>query len=126
TCPHYLLMDESDMDHLGARGKINPPLRDHAARAGLWDLMARRGVDMVTSDHAPWHLDKKSNSDIFANASGAPGVQTLLPTLFSEVVATGRMDVNVFQRLVAEGPARAFGLYPRKGALMPGADADLV
>jgi allantoinase len=126
TCPHYLLLDDSDMDHLGARGKINPPLRDHAARAGLWDLLAHGRVDMVTSDHAPWQLDRKNQADIFANASGAPGVQTLLPTLFSEGVAAGRIDINTFQRLVAEGPARAFGLYPRKGTLSPGADADIV
>jgi allantoinase len=126
TCPHYLLLEECDMDELGARGKINPPLRDHAARDGLWNLIAEGAVDMVTSDHAPWQLDKKNQSDIFANASGAPGVQTLLPTLFSEGVAAGRIDINAFQRLVAEGPARAFGLYPRKGSLSPGADADIV
>jgi allantoinase len=126
TCPHYLLLEESDMDALGPRGKINPPLRSHADRTGLWDLLAKGRVDMVTSDHAPWHLDKKSNPDIFANASGAPGVQTLLPTLFSEGVAAGLIDINMFQRLTAEGPARAFGLYPRKGALTAGADADIV
>ncbi len=126
TCPHYLLLDESDMDALGPRGKINPPLRSHADRLGLWNVLAEGRVDMVTSDHAPWHLDKKSNADIFANASGAPGVQTLLPTLFSEGVAAGQIDVDQFQRLIAEGPARAFGLYPHKGALVPGADADIV
>jgi allantoinase len=126
TCPHYLLLEESDMDELGARGKINPPLRDHAAREGLWSLLAQDGVDMVTSDHAPWRLDKKNDPDIFANASGTPGVQTLLPALFSEGVASGRIDIGTFQRLIAEGPARAFGLYPRKGALMPGSDADVV
>ncbi|HEY3061889.1 MAG TPA: amidohydrolase family protein, partial [Chloroflexota bacterium] len=126
TCPHYLLLEESDMDALGPRGKINPPLRDHSERMGLWDLLAAENVDMVTSDHAPWHLDKKGNADIFANASGAPGVQTLLPTLFSEGVAAGRISIDMFQRLIAEGPARAFGLYPRKGTLSPGADADIV
>jgi allantoinase len=126
TCPHYLLLDESDMDELAARGKINPPLRDAASRAGLWDLMARGSVDMVSSDHAPWLLDKKNQPDIFANASGAPGVQTLLPTVFSEGVAPGRIDIHRFQHLVSEGPARAFGLYPRKGTLSPGADADIV
>ena len=88
--------------------------------------MAQGYVDMVTSDHAPWQWDKKNQSDIFANASGAPGVQTLLPTLFSEGVSAGRIDINMFQQLVAEGPARAFGLYPRKGILSPGADADIV
>jgi allantoinase len=126
TCPHYMLLEESDMDELGARAKINPPLRDHTAREGLWRLLAEGSIDMVTSDHAPWRLDKKNESDIFANASGAPGVQTLLPTLFSEGVAAGRIDISTFHRVVAEGPARAFGLYPRKGNLSPGADADIV
>jgi allantoinase len=126
TCPHYLLMEEADMDVLGARAKINPPLRSHEARAGLWELLAAGRVDMVTSDHSPWRLDKKGNPDIFANASGAPGVQTLLPLLFSEGVATGRLDIGTFSRVMAEGPARAFNLYPRKGVLAVGADADLV
>jgi allantoinase len=126
TCPHYLLLEDSDMDQLGARGKINPPLRDHSARDGLWTLLANGRVDMVSSDHSPWQLDRKSNTDIFANASGAPGVQTLLPTLFSEGVADRAIDIMLFQRLIAEAPARAFGLYPRKGALVPGADADVV
>jgi len=126
TCPHYLLLEEGDMETLGPRGKINPPLRSHAERMGLWDLLVAGRVDMVTSDHAPWRLDKKCNADIFANASGAPGVQTLLPTVFSEGLAAGRIDINTFARLIAERPARAFGLYPRKGALTPGADADIV
>jgi allantoinase len=125
TCPHYLVLEESDMDELGPRAKINPPLRSHAARAGLWHLLAAGRVDMLTSDHSPWQADKKSHADIFANASGAPGVQTLLPLLFSDGVAAGRIDIQTFARVTAEGPARAFGLFPRKGALVPDADADV-
>jgi allantoinase len=127
TCPHYLVLDEDDMDELGARVKINPPLRGREARQQLWHLLASGHVDMVASDHSPWPLEKKNNAaDIFANASGAPGVQTLLPLLFSEGVASKRIDIQTFARVIAESPARAFSFYPRKGALIEGADADVV
>ena len=82
---------------------------------------------MVSSDHAPWPAERKSNrADIFANASGTPGVETLLPLVYSTGVANGRFDIEQCARLTAETPARTFGLYPRKGHLAPGADADLV
>ncbi|MDQ3809510.1 MAG: dihydroorotase family protein [Chloroflexota bacterium] len=127
TCPHYLVLDESDMDHLGGYGKINPPLRHGEARAGLWRLLAQDAVDMVASDHAPWPRDRKDDrQDIFANASGVPGVETLLPLLYSEGVAAGRLDIRQAVRLLAEGPARTFGLLARKGRIAPGADADMV
>jgi allantoinase len=125
TCPHYLVLDEDDMERLGGLGKINPPLRSAEARAGLWTRL-ESDVDMVTSDHAPWPLDRKSNrDDIFANASGAPGVETLLPLLFSEGVAAGRLSIGRLASLLAEGPARVFDLWPRKGQIAVGADADL-
>jgi allantoinase len=127
TCPHYLLLEESDMDHLAGFGKINPPLRAAEAVTGLWRLLEQDAVDMIASDHAPWPAERKSNrSDIFANASGTPGVETLLPLLYSAGVAEGRIDVAQCARLTAETPARTFGLFPRKGQIAPGADADLV
>src|SRR5690606_5232402 len=73
---------------------------------------------------APWPLEAKQHENIFDNASGFPGVQTLLPLLFSEGVVRRGMDVRLLARLLATNPARRFGLYPRKGALLPGADAD--
>jgi allantoinase len=125
TCPHYLLLRESDMDRLGGFGKINPPLRSESAVTGLWDLLANDSIDLVASDHAPWPRSKKQHADIFANASGAPGVETLVPLLFSEGVATGRLSISQLARLVAEAPARRFDLWPRKGQIAVGADADI-
>ena len=127
TCPHYLLLDEGDMDHLGGFGKINPPLRAPDAVAGLWDLLAQGRVDLVSSDHAPWPAERKTDrADIFANASGAPGVETLLPLVYSAGVAAGRLSIEQCVAVLAERPARTFKLFPRKGQLAPGADADLV
>jgi allantoinase len=127
TCPHYLLLDEADMDHLGGFGKINPPLRAAADVAGLWSLLQRGAVDMISSDHAPWPAERKSNrDDIFANASGTPGVETLLPLSFSAGVAEGRFEIQALARLLSENPAKTFHLFPRKGQIAVGADADLV
>ncbi len=127
TCIQYLVLDEGAMDRLGALAKINPPLRAPEHVAALWDYLAAGRIDQVTSDHAPWARERKGNTgDIFANASGAPGVETLLPLLYHHGVAAGRISVLDLVRLLAEGPARTFGLFPRKGALVPGGDADLV
>jgi allantoinase len=127
TCIHYLVLDESMMDRLGPFGKINPPLRTRECVDGLWAYLAEGRIDQVTSDHAPWTLSRKRNrEDIFANASGAPGVETLLPLLYHHGVAAGRISLLDMARLLAEHPARNFHLFPRKGALIPGGDADFV
>lgn len=127
TCIQYLVLDEGALARLGALAKINPPLRRPEHVAALWDYLAAGRVDQVTSDHAPWALARKSHrEDIFANASGAPGVETLLPLLHTHGVAAGRISLLDLVRVLAERPARTFGLFPRKGALAPGADADLV
>ena len=81
------------MPRLGARGKINPPLRTAADSAGLWEALANGSINIATSDHAPWKPDKKDKADIFENASGTPGVETLLPLLYSEGVARGRLTL---------------------------------
>lgn len=126
TCTHYLTLCEADMARLGARGKINPPLRPAAWREGLWPLCQSGHIHMVTTDHAPWPPDRKQAANIFDNASGAPGLELMLPLLYSEGVATGRLAVTDLVRLLAENPARLFGLWGRKGAIVPGFDADLV
>jgi len=126
TCIHYLVLTEADLIRLGARAKVNPPLRSADEQDGLWALCAGDKVAMVTSDHAPWTLDRKSHSNILDNASGLPGVETLLPLLYSEGVAKGRLSIHDLSRLLSENPAKVFGLYPRKGQILVGADADLV
>lgn len=127
TCPHYLLLSEDDMEALGARGKINPPLRGVDRVQALWQRLADGAIDMVTSDHAPWRLDRKADAqNIFANASGAPGVQTLAPLLLSEGFGAGRMSLLRLAAVLSENPARRFRLGHRKGRIEVGMDADLV
>ncbi|HKV43956.1 MAG TPA: dihydroorotase family protein [bacterium] len=125
TCIQYLVLDETAMERLGPFAKINPPLRGPRDVEGLWRELAAGRIDQVTSDHAPWARARKSDPDIFANASGAPGVETLLPLLYHFGVGAGRISILDLVSLLAERPARNFGLFPRKGVLLPGADADL-
>lgn len=126
TCTHYLTLSEEDMPALHAKGKINPPLRSREDVEGLWKQVARGDVDMITSDHAPWLIERKNKPNIFENASGAPGVEHLLPVLYSEGVAAGRISIVQLARLLAEKPASVFGLDTRKGRIAAGLDADLV
>ncbi len=112
TCPHYLLLDESELLRRGGEAKINPPLRDAP--------LAPDGLDLISSDHVGWPHDRKQGPDIFALASGAPGVELIVPLVYDALGA------GALVRLVSEGPARRFGLWPRKGSLAPGADADLL
>ncbi len=112
TCPHYLLLDESALARVGGEAKINPPLR--AAP------LPPDGLDLISSDHVGWPVERKRGPDIFALASGAPGVELIVPLVHD---ALGPSELV---RLVSESPARRFGLWPRKGNLMPGADADVL
>jgi allantoinase len=112
TCPHYLLLDESDLAAQGGPCKINPPLRPEKLGPG--------GLELISSDHVGWPLERKHGPDIFALASGAPGVE-LIAALVHDVLGPAELV-----RLVSELPARRFGLWPRKGSIAPGADADLM
>jgi allantoinase len=126
TCPHYLLLNERDMERLGAKAKINPPIRTRKESEELWTLIQNGAVDLVTSDHAPWQLQRKNRPDIFENASGTPGVQTLLPLLYSEGVSKGRLSPQRLVQVLCDAPARRFGLSSNKGRLEAGCDADVV
>jgi allantoinase len=112
SCPHYLLLDESELARRGGEAKINPPLR--AAP------LPPAGIDLIASDHVGWPLARKHGEDIFALASGAPGVELIVPLIHDA------LGPSALMRLVCEAPARRFGLWPRKGSLLPGADADLI
>lgn len=129
TCPHYLLLTERELDRsrLGPLAKIGPPLRSEADNAALWNGLLGGAVDLVGSDHAPRSKAAKELglTDIFAAPFGGPGVETLLPVLFAEF-SRRDLPLELLSRLVSEAPARIFGLYPQKGAIRRGADADLV
>jgi allantoinase len=124
TCPHYLLLDEEDMDRLRALGKINPPLRSREVKEEMWELLRGGYIDMVASDHAPWPLEQKRAEDIFGNPSGAPGVETLFPLLFSEGVVKRGFSPWHLAKILCDQPARRFKLHPQKGRIALGADAD--
>jgi allantoinase len=113
------------METLGARAKVNPPLRSSEERDALWEYCTRGSIDMITSDHAPWAVNMKSNPNIFRNKSGLPGVEVLLPMMYSEGVAKGKLRITDLARLVSQMPAKVFGLGHRKGQIRVGADADL-
>ena len=126
TCIHYLVLAEEDMPRLKAFGKINPPLRPRATTEELWQKLMRGEIDFITSDHAPWPLENKTHPNIFDNGSGVPGVELLLPLFYSEGVARRGINIITAIRLISEAPARRFGLYPKKGTIRVGADADIV
>jgi dihydropyrimidinase len=104
-----------------------PPLRDQADRDALWAGLAAGRVDTVCSDHAPWTLKDKLDPElnVVTARQGVADLETLMPMLFSEGVVKGRISLDSFVRLTSENAARLFGLYPRKGAIAIGSDADL-
>ena len=136
TCPQYFVLSAGHMDRPGFEGAkfmCSPAPRDAAASEGLWKAIRDGVLDVVSSDHSGWSYDtpvgKRVNGaeapfrDI---PNGVPGLAGRLPILFNEAVSKGRMDACAFVRLVATNPAKLFGLYPRKGTIAPGTDADLV
>jgi len=132
TCPQYLLLNESCYLREGDEGLkyiMAPPLRTAADQEALWQGLVDGSIDVIATDHCSFSFaDKvKYGKDDFRQCpGGCPGVETRLPLIFSEGVAKGRFSLNRFVELVATNPAKKMGLYPRKGALQVGADADLV
>ena len=124
TCVQYLVFEESQVLTMGARLKQNPPIRPAAEREALWEKVVADEVDFVSSDHVAWPLSRKSSPAFSENGSGVPGLETLFPALYTGMVAERGLAPSRVAALLSERPARHFGLYPRKGALTPGADAD--
>ena len=126
TCPHYLLLDASDLERLGAFGKCAPPLRSRDEVEALWETVLDGTIDWIASDHSPCPPSMKQTDDIWSAWGGLHGVQTLLPALLTEGVHARGMSLPRLTTLSAATPARRLGLYPRKGVLDPGSDADLI
>jgi dihydroorotase len=121
--PHHLTMEAPECyARLGTRAQMNPPVRDAAHRAGIWNGLTQGVVDILGSDHAPHTLEEKSKS-YPATPSGMTGVQTLVPLMLDHVNA-GRLSLARFVDLSSAGPARLFGIA-RKGRIAVGYDADL-
>jgi dihydropyrimidinase len=136
TCPQYFVLQAADMDRPGFEGAkfmCSPSPRGPGDAELLWADVRRGTIDVVSSDHSgtsfdgPYGKRKNGNNAAFPDIpNGVPGLASRLPLVFSEGVGEGRVDLNHFVRLVATNPARLFGLYPRKGTIAPGSDADLV
>jgi allantoinase len=124
TCVHYLCMSESDLVRLGGRGKCNPPFRSEAEVAALWETLLAGKVAYVSTDHAPWPIERKTAADIFAGGAGLTGLQSFAPLMFTLLSERG-LSPTLMARWCAERSARLHGLHPRKGSLRIGADCDL-
>ena len=132
TCPQYLL--KSYQNYLepgfeGAKYVMSPPLRDKSNWLPLWKGLASGDLQVVSTDHCPFNFkgQKDMGKDSFAAIpNGAPGIEHRLMLLFNEGVIKRRLTLNRFVELVSTAPAKLFGLFPQKGALAVGSDADLV
>ena len=135
TCPQYLLLSAADMDRPGfdmAKFICSPPLRSEADQAALWEALSDGTLDLVASDHAPYRLHDVNGklahgaeAPFTSIPNGMPGLELRLPLLFSEGVVRGRLTAGQFVALTSSNPARLYGMYPRKGAIAVGSDADL-
>jgi len=128
TCPHYLLLTKEVYQRPdGHLFSASPALRADEDRDALWQAIRTRDIDFVATDHCPFTSSQKTWRGDFRNLPyGLPGVETLLPLMYSEGVARGVLALTDLPRLLSEEPARRYGLHPRKGSLAVGADADVV
>jgi allantoinase len=125
TCIHYLLLADSEFAKQRGFVKCNPPLRTKEMLEGLWQKLFENKIDFITTDHAPWAPELKDKPNIFDNKSGLPGLETLLPLLYHEGVSKRGLDIKSFVKLISTHPAKRFNLYPHKGVLQVGSDADI-
>jgi dihydroorotase len=125
SCPQYFYINSSEVREYGPTRKFTPPARDAPAGELMWKRLARGQIDLISTDHAPSTLDQKFASDIWGCPFGLPGVETTL-TMLLDAVAEGKLTLQRLVQTYSEAPARLLGLYPRKGALRIGSDADVV
>jgi dihydropyrimidinase len=134
TCPQYLFLEASDVDLPGLEGAMfccSPPPRDKGSQEAIWAGLANGTFQVFSSDHAPYRFDasgklpRGQDTTFKEMANGVPGIELRMPLLFSEGVGKGRIGLNEFVALTATNHARMYGLYPRKGTLAVGSDADI-
>ena len=135
SCPQYLFLTADDLDKPGVEGAkycCSPPPGDAASQEGIWQGFLNGTLQIYSSDHAPYRFDEtgklpRGEDTTFKEmANGVPGIELRLPLLFSEGVLTGRLPIERFVALTSTNHARMYGLYPRKGTIAVGADADMV
>ncbi len=128
TCPHYLVFtDEVYRRPDAEKFLLAPPIKGAEDREALWEGLARGEIQTLGSDHAPfnWAEKKVGREDFRKSPGGVQGTENIIPILFSEGVRKGRISMRRLVELTSLNPAKLFGLYPRKGTIIPGADADL-
>jgi len=132
TCPQYLFLsfdNYEEPDFGGAKYVMSPPLRDRAKQDQLWRGLAFNDLQCVSTDHCPFCLKEQKElgrHDFSKIPNGAPGIETRMSLVYDGGVRTGRISLNRFVELTSTAPAKIFGLFPRKGTIAPGSDADIV
>ena len=132
TCPQYLLLDEALYNlpnHEGLKYVMSPPLRQEKDQAALWKGLLDQTISVVGTDHCPFDFKLKkqlASHDFSKCPGGASGVETRIPLMFSKGVQDKRITLLEFARITAENPARIMGLYPKKGVIAKGSDADII
>lgn len=134
TCPQYLFLTAEDLDREGMEGAkfcCSPPPRDKAAQEVIWRGLTNGTFQVFSSDHAPYRFDASGKLNAGPNptfkkiANGVPGLEVRMPLLFSEGVRKGHLSLNEFVALTSNNAAKIYGLYPQKGSIAVGGDADI-
>ena len=131
TCPQYLFLSYDDYEEPnfgGSKYVMSPPLRDRAKQDSLWRGLAFNDLQCISTDHCPFCMKEKrlGENDFSKIPNGAPGVETRMSLVYDGGVRPGRISLNRFVELTSTSPAKIFGLFPRKGTIAPGSDADIV
>lgn len=125
TCPQYLVFTTEDFKKLGSVLKITPPLREEEDREELWQGLKDGSIDFICTDHAAGkYPEEKSSPDIWKNYAGIPGTQLVVPSMLYYGYHKGRLSLAEIQKLMSENAAKRYGLYPQKGTIQIGSDAD--
>jgi len=132
TCPQYLFLSYENYEEAGFAGAkyvMSPPLRAKATQDLLWRGLAFNDLQAISTDHCPFCMkeQKTLGADDFSKIpNGAPGIETRMSLVYDGGVRAGRISLNRFVELTSTSPAKIFGLFPRKGTIAPGSDADIV
>jgi dihydroorotase len=124
TCPCYLMLDSADYAGLGPVIKVNPPVREPHHKDAIWEALLDGTIGLIATDHAPHAPEEKIRDVIWRADAGFPGVETQMPLMLT-AVNDGRLPLEHYVRISSENPAKAFGLFPMKGAIKIGSHADL-
>lgn len=127
SCPHYLILDEEDLVRIGPNARCGPPLRQRPVVEELWEAVLDGDVDMLASDHCPYMPEQKAagHASIWDAGMGLAGIETSVPMFLNEAYHNRGVSLTGIATMTATAPAKTFGLYPRKGAIAVGFDADI-